>query len=108
MSDAENVVEEHKKMMVMTGKLSDFQLENLQKWPFVVFNESLNNVSVDYDFYKEEKELYAGKVVYDFNFKSEPEKYEEELQMLTFWVKYLFWEDTKVEFKSGGKKWPTN
>lgn len=105
----ENLVDEHRRMVVMTGNISEFQIENLKKWPFLAFQESLEEVKVDYNFIRgseDEGDLFAGKVNFDFKFKSEPENVEQALAFLSHCTKYLFWEDTEVSFTKEGKKWP--
>ncbi len=124
-----SVVDDHKKMLIMTGNLSDFQLDNLKKWPFILFDQTLEKVEIFYDFTKlvaNEEELAPGRVSFNLTFKkdveaeTEDEAYdksamedqvdrEEEtkkkLGMLSLWTKFLFWKETKVEFQRSGKKW---
>lgn len=106
-----NIVEEHKKMVMMTGSLSDFQLENLKKWPFLLFDD-LEEVKVNYDFTKlisEEEELSPGVVEYDFKFKKNTKldrnNTKKQLDTLTLWTKFLFWKETEVKFLHAGKQW---
>lgn len=108
----EQIVEDHKKMLIMTGNLSDFQLENLKKWPFIVFDKELAQCSIDYDFTKmvdDREELAAGAITYNFDFKKnaklDREETKKKLEMLSLWTRFLFWKDTKVNFKRAGKKW---
>lgn len=108
--NTQNIVDEHRKMVVMTGNISDFQIENLKKWPFLVFGKDLKTVQIDYDFVQGDEDngsLYAGRVNYDFDFEKEPEATGVSLDMLRHWTKYMFWEDTKVTFTKKGKEWPT-
>lgn len=96
------MLEEHKRMLIMTGKLSDFQLENLKKWPFIVF-DSVDKVEIEYDFSETKKdsdsdEVYgicAGKVVFNLEATEPPKK--NQIDTLKQWTKFLFWKDTKVE-----------
>jgi hypothetical protein len=105
--DTQNIVDEHRKMVVMTGNISDFQIENLKQWPFVVFGEDLKESKVDYDFVQgKEGDLCAGSVNFDFNFKKEPKEITKGLDFLTHCTRYLFWADTEVTFTNKGKKWP--
>lgn len=106
------VVDEHKKMLIMTGNLSDFQLDNLKKWPFIIFDKELEEVKINYDFTKlvaEQEELAPGRVEFDFYFKKNTKLNRDEtkkkLEMLSLWTKFLFWKETGVEIKRSGKKW---
>jgi len=107
----QNVVEEHKKMVIMTGNLSDFQLKNLKTWPFLVF-DGLESVEVSYDFTKlidDAETLTPGKVEFNFTFKKgtkmDRSQTKERLEQLSVWTKFLFWKDTEVLFKESGKAW---
>lgn len=106
------IVDEHKKMVMMTGNLSDFQLENLKKWPFLLF-EDLETVKLTYDFTKlisdKEEELSPGTIQYDFTFKKgtklDRDLTKKHLGTLTLWTKFMFWKETEVRFLVAGKKW---
>lgn len=114
-SEHDNAVEEHRKMVLMSGKISEFQLENLKKWPFITFGRNLDKIEIEYDFTtsKDEKsesmEVCAGYVTYNFhfneNFNMSRDDILARLSSLTVWVKYLFWKDTEVKFKKEGKSW---
>lgn len=105
-------IEDHKKALMMSGNLSDFQIVNLRNYPQIVFND-IENYSLNFNFYRYkesgEREVYSGKVEYDINFK---EGYEESNEQMDFrktaletFVKSLFWEDTEVSLKKNGEKW---
>lgn len=111
-NENEKLIDDHKKMLIMTGNLSDFQLENLKKWPFIVFNEKLEKCSVHYDFTKvvsNEEELSPGSVTFDFEFakntKLDKAEAKKKLDALTLWTRFLFWKETQVIFQRAGKKW---
>jgi len=110
----QNIVDEHRKMVVMTGNLSEFQLKNMKAWPFIIFDD-LSKVEINYDFTnivevdKElEEAISAGSIEYDFYFKKEPPDPDLRLAQLILWTKYMFWEDTDVTFKKQGQAWKTN
>jgi hypothetical protein len=107
-----DLLEEHRKMVVMTGNISEFQELQLKQWPYVIFDKDcLDNVYINYDFTKKndhnEEELHAGWVTYDFNFKKDPpeEHLDKKINALIGWTKNMFWKDTKVEIKKKGKEW---
>ena len=115
-SDQEKIVDDHRQMLLMSGKISDFQLENLKKWPFVVFGTQLDKAEIAYNFElttpkdiveEETKNADAGSVEFDlyFNTKQDSKYLEQGVMMMEIWTKFLFWEDTKVSFKVEGKKW---
>lgn len=113
-----DIVEEHKKILMLSGNLSDFQFNNLKKWPFIVIGDGLKEVEIKYDFFQyvkdknsgeKVKKIYAGKITYDFKIDGDLGFKKEELQtrlgQLIFWVKTLFWKETSVVIKKNGKKW---
>jgi hypothetical protein len=108
-----NMVDEHKKMVMMTGNLSDFQLQNMKTWPFLLFSEELETVQIDYDFTKlitdKEEELSPGMVQYSFKFKEgtdiSKELADKQLSTLSLWTKFLFWKETEVKFLKNGEEW---
>ena len=107
----ETIIENHKKMVMMTGNLSDFQLQNLKTWPFLVFDD-LESVEINYDFTKliaEEESLSPGSVQYNLKFKEGTKlnkaKAKKSLETLTNWTKFLFWKETDVRFTHKGKLW---
>ena len=98
-------------MVILTGNLSDFQLENLKKWPFLLFKD-LDTVEITYDFTKlvaEQEELSPGTIQFNFKFKKDisldREHTRKQLDTLTLWTKFLFWKETEVKFLNSGKKW---
>ena len=110
----DKLVEDHRKMVAMTGNLSDFQLVQLKAWPKIVIDDKyVSEVKVTYDFTRkndeDREELHAGKVIYDFHFINgvpyPKEELKKRLQNLVNWTKYLFWEDTEVEIKKQGRAW---
>jgi hypothetical protein len=105
---AESIIDAHRRAIIMSGQVSDFQLENLQKWPFLLFNDLEKN-KISYDFTAKEIDeiMSPGKVSYDFKFKQEVDKASvaKQLDTLTTWVKFLFWKQTEVEFLKDGKEW---
>lgn len=108
--EAQNIVDQHRKMVVMTGNISDFQIQNLKSWPYLVFGDALEKVEIDYKFVKGNEEtgdMFAGEVNFDFTFNKEPKYPGHATGLLTHWTKYLFWEDTKVTFSKEGKEWQT-
>ena len=115
---SEQMMEDHRKMVITTGNLSIFQLNNLKMFPRVIFNDIIiTRTRINYDFEESttneegnvEKRIYEGKVIYDLYFDEEPFYLENDLNKrlkdLEQWVKHLFWQDTEVEILKEGKKW---
>ena len=106
-----SVIDDHRNMLIFSGNLSSFHLDNLKTFPKIVFDD-IKNFTLHYDFYTgkgDDKKLCSGKVIYDIVFEKDPDLTTEELQKrmsdLKFWVRTLFWKDTRVTVKKNGKRW---
>lgn len=106
------MIEDHKKMLMMTGNLSDFQLDNIKNWPFLLFGDELETVEINYDFTKlvdDNEELSPGVIHYNFKFKQgaklNREMAKKQLDTLALWVRFMFWKETEVRILRSGKKW---
>lgn len=115
----EQIIDEHKQAVIMTGNLSNFHIENLQKWPFIIFDEELESVSINYDFKNTdaslkydslESHISPGFVEYDLKLKKgvKVNNASQKLEALTAWVKSIFWQETEVKIKRNGRKWQVN
>ena len=106
------VIEDHKKMLMMTGNLSDFQLTNMKTWPFLLFDKELETVKIDYDFTKlvdDNEELSPGSIEYNFEFKKGTKldrvETKKKLEILENWTRFMFWKETSISILRSGKKW---
>ena len=105
MSDInELILEEHKKMLIFSGNLSDFQLKNLSGWASIVI-PSFKEVKIKYNF-----KSGPGKIIYEFLLENKiSDKIKDNaLIALNQWAKSLFWEDTTVSIFFGKKEWKLN
>lgn len=112
----QQIIESHKKAVIFTGKISDFHVENLKKWPFIIFGDKLESVSIDYDFNNTDASLKydsldshisSGYIEYDLKIKKgcKIKDVKKKLNILENWVKNIFWKETEVKFKRNGRKW---
>ena len=109
--NSETLIEDHRRALIMSGKLSKFHMDNMKAFPQVAF-DNLETCELNFNFYRYDddgnKEIYSGRVVYDLKLK-ESSRTEDELKQragfLKLWTKTLFWEDTKVEILREGAEW---
>jgi hypothetical protein len=105
LENPKDLIDAHKHAMLMSGKLSDFQIENLKKWPFI-YLDNVDTVSINYNFTKNGS-IYPGTISFDFKFKenTDIDKQKENLKYLEVCVKALFFQDTDVQFLLNGSGW---
>jgi hypothetical protein len=104
-TEQETKLDDHRKMLTLSKQLSDFQLENLKAWPFVVLPD-ISQSFVDYNFIDEQDLFYAGKVIFKITMDNKLEE-QDLLTRCTFladWTRILFWTDTQVEVFVNGKR----
>lgn len=104
-SNPESILDDHRKMLTLSKSLSDFQINNLQKWPLVAFN-NVKDSSVQYNFLDQEDVFYAGEVFYKITVDSEviDDEVKKRALALINWTKALFWNDTNVEVDINGER----
>ena len=98
MDNNQTVLDDHRKMLTVSKHLSDFQLQNLKKWAFIVFDD-VDNSMVEYSFIDGEDQFYAGRVIFKVNLEKDilPEEKIKRSTFLADWTRVLFWTDTKIE-----------
>lgn len=96
----------HRKMLLMSKNVSDFQVENLKKWVlfFIDKENGLNNYKIKYNFVKN-REFFEGEVVFELILSSPQDTLNNNLKNIESSVKFLFWDGTKVKFKVNRKLW---
>lgn len=104
------IVDDHRNMLQVSKKISKFQEENLKSWVFICFDD-VKKVDVSWDFIRKNKseDFFAGKIVFNITFEKNKTPSNDIAQKAADWLegctKFLFWSETKVTIKKGGKKW---
>lgn len=105
-NDQNTIIDDHRNMLMVSKKMSTFQITQLEMWGFIVFDD-IKSIKVKYNF-DDGEVINQGSVEYIFNFKGEAPTgliKDKGLESLTNWTKSIFWADTKVKFKIGNKVW---
>jgi hypothetical protein len=98
----EAMLEDMRKITMLTGEISSVHQESLQKWPYIVFDD-VEGVEVKYDLTKATMES-AGQNLVEF-FIAMPKGHEEKgvidrfddrCRNLVSWVWQMFWSDIEV------------
>jgi hypothetical protein len=99
------LIDDHKRAVLMTGNLSDFQINNLKNWMIMLFpSEKVDRYGLSYDFSNSNFSNSdamgdAGKINLSIHLKPNVPKKEFKDSIKTYkeWCKFLFWEGTKVK-----------
>lgn len=100
----EKIVEDMRKLTMLTGQLSTVHEETLYTWPLVLFG-NVGNVEIKYDLTKDyTQEVGEGYIVYKIDMSDDVQYKEEEFvkkcEILTSWVRDMFWNNIKVEVET--------
>lgn len=99
----EKIVEDMRKLTMLTGQLSSIHEETLYTWPLVLF-DNIQNIEIKYDLTKEyTQEVGEGYIRYIIDMPDKDidiEDFEKRCDILTGWVRDMFWKDIKVEVKT--------
>lgn len=97
-------LEDLKKMVMLTGRLSDIHIKTLQSAPFIYFDD-LGSVEIDYEITTDFSEEHRAKNSYvnfklNFNDRYEPDAHHQNrLLALVKTVQGLLWKEIRVEIK---------
>lgn len=89
------VLDEHRKLMVISGKFSEFQIKNLEIYPQIVF-DGIKEMKIDYDVSTKKG---SGYVYYTIKMGKKPEDIEKRIKDIECWVKDLLFKEIEVKVK---------
>lgn len=97
----EKIVEDMRKLTMLTGQLSSIHEETLYTWPLILF-DNVQNVEIKYDLTKDyTQEVGEGYVIYSVDVSDDTKYTEKEFtkrgKILTGWVRDMLWNNIKVE-----------
>jgi hypothetical protein len=106
----EAMLEDMRKITMLTGEISSVHQESLQKWPYIVFDD-VEGVEVKYDLTKATMESTGQNLVEFFitmpkghEEKGIIEKFDDRCRNLVSWVWQMFWTDIEVKVLINGVK----
>lgn len=91
MSVSQDQIEEMKKLILFSKRLSEWHLKNLKMWPLVVFND-LIKAEVEYNIGDRPDESYVNYLI-RFKDDAKPQDFELRCKHLHQWVQNLLWTD---------------
>jgi hypothetical protein len=96
MDKIQDILNDHKKAAILTGKLSDFQLNNLKTYPFILFDKIIE-VQIEYDIKLKEKGISTVTYLIKSNQPtSDVEFIDDKVLTLTTWVQSVLWDTVMV------------
>lgn len=103
----EKIVEDMRRLTMLTGQLSSVHEETLYTWPLILF-DNIENIEIKYDLTKEyTQEAGEGYVIYKLDIlpKNIPgdDLFYRRCEMLADWVRNMLWNDIKVEIETKTK-----
>lgn len=100
MNKTEGILEDLRKITMLTGEISTIHQQNMMKWPYLAF-DGVDEVEIRYDLTKDYT-LEAGEGYMHFHLTIQPEFVNQELikercEKLTEWIKDMLWSEIRVK-----------
>jgi len=101
MNNVKEILDDMRRITILTGEISSVHEESLKKWPYVVFDD-VKDVQIKYDLTKDyTKEVGEGYVVFEIDMSEEKipkdEDFKKRCEMIAQWARDMFWSEIKVE-----------
>jgi hypothetical protein len=105
-NNAKNILQDMKKITMLTGEISNIHEKSLLTWPYIVF-DNIKNVEIKYDLTKSSKLDLGYNLVEFFIFTSDDSKqnidnFEKRCETLKQWTEDMFWSEIKVRVYTDG------
>ena len=102
MTVSESELQEMKKLVLFSKKLSGWHVKNLETWPLIAFNEKAGykivKAEIDYNIGDRPDECYVHYIL-RFKRKRLPGDFEIRCKHVEQWVKNIFWTDMDFAIK---------
>lgn len=112
MKNTKNILEDMKKITILTGEISNVHEKSLLMWPYVVFDH-VKNVEIKYDLSKS-AHLDTGHNFVEFfvtlseQDKQNIDKFEKRCETIKAWTEDMLWSGIEVKiYMDGFLKYPT-
>ena len=99
MNNTKEILDDMRKITMLTGEISSVHEQSLKQWPYVAL-ESVQHAEIKYDLTKDlTQETGEGYVHFDVKsalLNEEHPKIKDRCDVLTEWVRDMFWKEIKV------------
>ena len=105
-NNTKNILEDMKKITMLTGEISNIHEKSLLTWPYVVF-DNIKNVEIKYDLTKSAHLELGYNLVEFFVFSSDQDRqnidnFEKRCETLKQWTEEMFWSGVEVRVYMDG------
>ncbi len=95
MNNTKEILDDMRKITMLTGEISSVHEESLKNWPYITF-DNVKEVKINYDLTKEYTQT-NGEGFVEFDVKAEEKEYPAlAYESLVAWVRDIFWKEIKV------------
>lgn len=96
MNNTKEILDDMRRITMLTGEISSVHEESLKKWPYIVF-DSVDSIEIDYNLSKDYTQT-QGEGYVDFKIQSDSDQgfIKMRCENLTNWVRDMFWQEIKV------------
>ena len=103
MNNTEKILQDMRKITMLTGQISSVHEESLKKWPYIIFDD-VESVEIDYNLSKEiTKSEKEGYIVFKVRGPIAPkdddskENIKKRCESLSRWARDMLWPEIKIE-----------
>lgn len=108
MNNIKEILDDMRKITILTGEISSIHEQSLKKWPYIVF-DNVENVEINYDLSKN-KHQDSGANLVEFHLDvlestqniEEIDNFKERCEALRGWVEDMFWSDIETRIYING------
>jgi len=102
-NDLEKILEDMRKITMLTGEISDVHEKNLKQWPYILF-DNVQEVEIKYDLTKDRtKEVGQGYIQFDVTTDLEQQHVEIKGDNLSKWARDMLWKEIEIRIKINGE-----
>lgn len=97
-NNVSSILEDMRKITMLTGEISSVHQKSLMKWPYIVF-DNVESVEINYDLSKSTFETQNQNLVEFHVFTSDQniQDLDKKCETLNMWVKDMFWNETHTK-----------
>ena len=93
-NNVKNIIEDMKKITILTREISNIHEQSLKKWPYIVF-DNISSVEIKYSLHKDNfEESFVN--FYLTSPQEDVDNIKKRGDTISSWVRHMFWEDINI------------